>query len=144
MSASIFIILLFCACAQKNDWGGAEELLQKINSSGAYTEQLTALENPKFGFEFYGLEQNNFEEAMFCISTGATSEEFVYLKAADDSAFRDALAAAELRVKNQIEAFKNYNPAEVSKLQNAKIFKDESQKIVILCTASDYDKLPIK
>jgi hypothetical protein len=139
-----FVILLFSSCTQSKDWSDPNALAEKAISDGAFSEILEPLPNAQIGFEIYGLDSAKYSNAVFYISTGATAEEFVYLKAIDGDSYDRAIEAINKRLQSQTEIVKGYNPAEIPKLEHARILTDKSQNIVILCVADDYDKLSIE
>jgi len=139
---TILSLILLLGCAKKLDWSNTDTLIQQTLNSGAFSEPLNKI-SQKYGFEYYTLNSENYKDAIFYFSSGATAEEFVYLRAQDEQSFNDAIKAAEMRIAEQSISFSYYIPGEVSKLDNAKIFRDNKKLIVIICVANDYDKLPL-
>jgi hypothetical protein len=135
-------VSLLASCKSKLDWSDAGDIADKSLNSGAFSESLYEISS-KYGFEYYGLNADNYEEAFFYFSSGATAEEFVYLRAKDADALLAAKEAADGRISEQTVSFSYYIPAEVAKLESAKIYIDNKKLIIIVCVANDYDKLPL-
>lgn len=120
----------------------AGDLAQTILDSGAFSEELELLDNEiaymLFGFDLWSDSASLIEDSVVYYSTGGTSEICAVLvigeeyyggdMAAADSDLEDWLAA-------QIEAEKDYRPAEVPKLENAIL--EERGNTILLVVAND-------
>ena len=96
----------------------AEECAQAVLAAGTFSETLETIE-PAIAAALYGVDEALILDCAAYLSTGATAEECVFLLFADEA---DALEAAEgfqLRVEEQIDALRNYQPAELPKLEDA-------------------------
>lgn len=113
-----------------------EATVQALLDSGAFSETLEELE-PTLLFPLSGAAED-YEGSVLYYSTGATSETAAVIAVRDE----DQTAAVEetLRawVEDQIEAERNYRPAETEKLEHAIL---ETRGVtVLLVVAADWDK----
>jgi len=124
--------------SSKLDWNDADAVVERVMGSGAFSETLFELPDANMGFDYYALDAENYVAARFYFSPGSTAEEFVYLKATDKAALNAAKDAAETRMAGQIPSAEDYFPAEVPKLEHAKILTDYDNLVVLVCVADDY------
>jgi len=94
----------------------ADELL----SSGLYNDLMSPLDGDVAAM-LYQVDPGVIAESVLYCGTGATGEEIALFKAADTAGAAALAAAAQDRRSSQIEAFKNYVPAEVPKIEKAVI-----------------------
>lgn len=111
------------------------QTVQAILDSGAFSEVLEELD-PTLLFPLSG-NAEDYEGSVLYYSTGATAETVAVLSVADD----ELLAAAEQTLRNwvdyQIEAERDYRPAEVEKLENAIL--ETRGFTVLLVVAADWE-----
>ena len=96
----------------------AEECAQAVLAAGTFSETLETID-PSIAAALYGVDEALILDCAAYLSTGATAEECVFLLFADEA---DALEAAEgfqLRIEEQVDALRNYQPAELPKLDDA-------------------------
>lgn len=67
----------------------------------------------------YGITFSDVQEGVVYCSLSAGAEEIAIFRMADADAAKAALAGLEQRVSDQTAALKDYQPQEVSKLENA-------------------------
>ena len=133
------LLLAVCAGCGKEEQEASfqpEQTVQALLDSGAFSETLEELD-PTLLFPLRG-EAEDYEGSLLYYSTGATAETAAVISVRD----ADQAAAAEevLRtwVEDQIEAERNYRPAEVEKLENAIL--ETRGNSVLLVVAADWEK----
>lgn len=119
----------------------AAELAQAVLDSGAFSEELELLDNEiahmLFGFDDWS-ESELIQDSVIYYSTGGTSELCAVLVIGEEYRGGDmAAASADLEdwLAAQIEAEKDYRPAEVPKLENAIL--EERGNTILLVVAND-------
>ena len=136
--ASVFLLAVCAACgkAKPEPSFPATVTIQTLLDSGAFSETLEELD-PMLLFPLSG-EAEDYEGSLLYYSTGATSETAAVI------AVRDADQAAAVEevlhtwVDGQIEAERNYRPAEVEKLEHAIV--ETRGFTVLLVVAADWEK----
>jgi len=96
----------------------AEECAQAVLAAGTFSETLETIE-PAVAASLYGVDEALILDCAAYLSTGATAEECVFLLFADEADALDACQGFQLRVEEQIDALRNYQPAELPKLDDA-------------------------
>lgn len=138
--AGAFLLATCAGCGKTDPEKGAsfqpQQTVQAVLDSGAFSETLEELD-PALLFSLSG-EAEDYEGSVLYYSTGATSEAAAVISAKD----ADQAAAAEKTlntwVEDQIEAVRNYQPAEVEKLEHAII--EVRGNTVLLVVAADWEK----
>lgn len=133
--------LLLCASCTKDKDGkiagpipSITDITEELLASSSFSETLTQVDSA-VGASVYEINTDDFNEAVFYMSTGATAEEFSVFEAKDKDAAERILSAMKTRVEYQRNGFASYGPAEVPKLDSA-IYCNRDN-IVVLCVASD-------
>lgn len=85
----------------------------------------------------YGLDADTVTGSAVYTSLSAGAEEIAVLTLKDKAGADAALAALKARVEDQTEALRDYQPAEVSKLENAIV--EQRGNSVLLAVAADHD-----
>ena len=134
------VVLILLACASEVDLSNPQALMDEASDNGAFSHALEPLDI-NIAYSFFGLERDDYDMSLFYMST-ASSEEFVFMQAVSASAYDAAVTAVERRLENQIRLYATYAPDEVTKLENARIHKNQSRRIIVYSVASDPDKLP--
>lgn len=117
----------------------AEVTTQTLLDSGAYSEQLEELDLDIAVMMFWlNGDVTEYEGSKVFYSTGATSEIAAVISIRDESKVPEVEQALKTWVESQIEAEKDYRPAEVPKLENAII--EARGFTVLLAVANDADK----
>lgn len=134
-------VLLLAACAgcaktEPEPSFAPLETVQALLDSGAFSETLEELD-PTLLFSLSG-EAEDYEGSVLYYSTGATSEAAAVIATRDASQAAEAEKVLEAWVENQIEAVRNYQPAEVEKLEHAII--ETRGNTVLLAVAADWEK----
>lgn len=140
MASLLLVIGTACEKApEKEPSFPAAVTTQALLESGAYSEQLEELD-PDIAVMMFLLngDVSQYEGSKVYCSTGATSEIAAVISVADDSMVPEVEKALKVWVENQIEAERDYRPAEVPKLENAMI---ESRGFsVLLVVAADWER----
>ena len=119
------LLLLSSACGSKTEslavW--SEGHGQDILDSGAFSEELEELDADTawalYGLGQAGLDRESLTSAMCRRSAGATCEELAVLVFNNEEAASAAVSSLQSYVEDQIEANRDYRPAEIPKLENA-------------------------
>lgn len=114
------VLLLLAGCG-----GDSEKTMdmtafsESVLSSVEYDDELISLSDKVAG-NYYDLEIDGLEGyVIFVSSTSATTNELAVFHCADSSALEAAKSAVEARMKDQREAYENYIPDELLRLDNA-------------------------
>ena len=92
---------------------------ESVLSSVEYDDELISLSDKVAG-NYYDLEIDGLEGyVIFVSSTSATTNELAVFHCADSSALEATKSAVEARMKDQREAYENYIPDELLRLDNA-------------------------
>lgn len=89
-----------------------------------------------YGLEDAGLSRSDVTDVHAYRSSGATCEELAILLFAGESAAQTAINTLELYIANQIQANKDYRPAEIPKLEQAIL--EQHGTTVVLVVANNY------
>ncbi len=142
------LCLLACgACSRPEGEAAfpAAETTQALLNSGAFSEQLERLDYDiaamLFGFDSWCEDLSLLEASEIYYSTGATSELCAVLvlgEQYEEKTVTAALASLEAWLEYQIEAERDYRPAEVVKLENAVL--EARANSILLVVAADAAK----
>ena len=133
------VLMLACAACS----GGNENadvtldvgaLADRLASELTFQDQLTALEGDA-GLNIYGLDSSTAAQHKVYVSTGATAEEIAVFEAVSTEAAASIEEAVNQRVADQKAAFEDYQPKEMTKLNDPLV--DVMGKYVILCLSDD-------
>lgn len=92
--------------------------VQTLLDAGIFSEELEPVD-ADLVCPLYGLDEALVSDCAAYLSTGATAEELVLFTAADESGAQTIKTACEQRLADQIAAYEDYGPAEVTKLEGA-------------------------
>lgn len=135
MALALAVMLAGCAGKQAVELDG-EQLAQDLMDGGVFGETLYALDEASADL-LVGTELNG-EETVAYVGTGATSEELLIVKSADETAAETCLAALQTHLEERKTLYAGYLPEESFKLENAYLAREG--QYVILCVAADSDK----
>lgn len=107
-----------------------------LMDGGAFSESLTEIDKAT-ACTLYGIDEAAVKDSAVYGSTGATAEEVAVFTFAGSDDAKTALTALETRVSDRKDALKDYQPAEISKLDGAIV--EARGGSVLLVVASDYD-----
>lgn len=94
----------------------AEEAAQSLLTTEAFSEQLEVVDSD-IAAALYGIEEASILDCAAYLSTGATAEECTFLLVADDEIALEVVKRFQLRIEDQTAALKDYQPAEIPKLE---------------------------
>ena len=139
---AIVLLLAGTACGnepEKETSFPAEATTQALLDSGAYSEQLEELDLDIAVMMFWlEGEAADYEGSKVYCSTGATSEMAAVITVRDAERVESVKTALDNWVTGQIEAERNYRPAEVEKLEHAIV--EARGNSVLLVVAADWEK----
>ena len=131
------LALLLCACGGS---GGAPEPFDPaaasgaLLDSGAFSETLESLDQD-IACMLYGIDESTVTGCAVYGSTGATAEEIAVFTFSDAGGAAAGKAALETRVADQKSVLESYQPAEIVKLDAARI--EQRGNSVLLVVAND-------
>ena len=138
--ACVIFLVVCVGCAQKEPEKEpsfpAALTVQTLLDSGAFSEQLEELD-PMLLFMLDG-EEADYEGSVLYYSTGATSEIAAVISVRDQEQVDEVEKTLAAWVDYQIEAERDYRPAEVEKLENAIL--ETRGFTVLLVVAADWEK----
>jgi hypothetical protein len=140
LCAGVCLLLLLTGCgkdsAESFDPAGT---CQALLDSGAFSENLEPLETDLIPLLF-GLtgDESQYQGSVAYFSTGATTETAAVLCTATADQAAAVEQALSAWVDSQTEAVRNYQPAEVDKLEHAIL--ETRGSTVLLVVAADWDK----
>ena len=113
------------------------EALTKALEENAVSDDILTEIDADYMSELYGIDDGLTEQFYVLLSTGATADEIAVFACADAEAADEVKAGVETRIQDQIDAYSAYIPAEVPKLEAAKIYT--SGRYLAVCVSSDAD-----
>lgn len=139
---AVVLLLAGTACEkepEKEPSFPADITTQALLDSGAFSEPLEELDLDIAVMMFWlNGDVTEYESSKVFYSTGATSEIAAVISVRDESKVPEVEQALKTWVESQIEAEKDYRPAEVPKLENAII--EARGFTVLLAVAADWEK----
>ena len=132
---ALVLALLISACggdAKSKDYDPAATAAA-LQESTAFSDALEALDKDVAAI-LYGLDEGSIQDCAVYTSLSAGAEEIAVLVLKDADAASAALDALKNRVEDQKTALKDYQPAEVSKLDHA-IVKQQGNSVVLVVAA---------
>lgn len=142
MTLALALVLGLTACGGRNDYGvWNADHAQAILDSGAFSEELEELDADTafmlYKLADYGLDREKLKEATVRRSSGATCEELAVLKFDSEESASSARDALEAYVQNQVDENTDYRPAEIPKLENARL--NQREETVLFVVANDME-----
>lgn len=140
LTLALALVLGLTACGGKNDYAvWNADHAQAILDSGAFSEELEELDADTafmlYKLADYGLDREKLKEATVRRSAGATCEELAVLIFDSEDSASSARDALEAYVQNQIDENTDYRPAEIPKLEGARI--NQREETVLFVVAND-------
>lgn len=143
MTLALVLALGLTACGGNGDDNGAPlygvSYVQAMADAGAFSEELEELDADTafllYKLADYGLEREDLKDCAVMRSAGATCEEGAVLVFTSADKAKEAEKALKDYVQNQIDANKDYRPAEIPKLENALI--ERHSESLLLAVADD-------
>ena len=115
-----------------------EELATNISQSGAFEDELAKVD-PKKKKSDYGFSDEEIKEIVSYQGSGATSEEIVILQVNDKSNLNSVKEKINTRLAERKEAFEDYLPEEVFKIDNHIL--EVKGKYVIMCISNNSNEV---
>ena len=141
--------LALTACGGGGEENGAPPIYSTQNvadlaEAGAFSETLEELDGDTafllYKLGDYGLSREDMTDCAVLRSSGATCEEAAVLAFSNAEQAETAVGALEDYVAGQITANADYRPAEIPKLESARI--DRRGETVLLVVANDLEAVP--
>lgn len=129
------LALPLCGCGKKTALDG-EALVSELLEKAQFTDSLDRLDDKTVPV-LYGVDAADYTAAIVYAGTGATAEEIAVFTCADEAAAGRVLTAVQARVNSQIEAYKNYGPADTLMLQDAVVRQSGVYVVMVVCGDSD-------
>lgn len=114
---------------------------QALLDGGAFSESLETLTldvaYQLYGLEGYGVAREDILDGSVYLSAGATAEEASVLVCKDADTAATVLEAMQGHVDLQKESYESYLPAEIPKLDNARLITHGSSAVLVVPADSD-------
>lgn len=115
---------------------GVDGLAQKLLSEIKFKDSMSKVDTD-IALLQYNLTSQQVQEVALYLSTGATAEEIAIFKVNGENS-RAVQSAIEKKIYEKQSTFKDYNPEELTKLQNPTIYS--YGEYVVLCISDDDEK----
>ena len=129
----LLLVLTGCAKDEPKEADPAV-LADTLHTTLTFKDEMTA-GNEAMLKMLFEIDEADIEAFKIYESSGATAEEIAVFKAKDEKAADRIYQAMQKRVEEQKTAFENYQPAEMKKLQDPLIKKQDV--MVVLCVSDD-------
>ena len=140
MCCAAACLLLLSACTAKEEQASfdPEDTAQAVLDSGAFSETLEQLDT-QVAVMLFGLEgaAEDYEGSVVYYSTGATSEIVAVIQTGEGGDTETVAQTLQTWVDSQVEATRDYQPAEVEKLEHAIL--EQRGTTVLLVVAADWE-----
>ena len=123
-------VLLLSGCGKTETNLNVQEAADKIKSAVTFQDTMTALPDASFD-RTYSIDAGDLKSKAVYVSSGATAEEIAVIEATDEAAAKKVKAAVDQRIADQKESFKDYVPAELTKLNDPVV--EASGRYVLMC-----------
>lgn len=140
-TVALFFTILFLLAAGCSGKGGdvsvdVPKAADRLIAGISFSDQMAAVDD-KVTQRLFGLGDGDAVESKVYEGTGATAEEVAVFEAKDADAAGRIRDAAEKRVEDQREAFRDYQPKEMEKLKSPVL--EVKGNYVFLCVSDDND-----
>lgn len=129
--AVAFLMLAGCGGQKTPDVG---DVADGLKTDLAFNDTLTEIDEDT-AYDIHGLSKDDVESIKGYINSGASAEEILVLKSADDNEQKNYDAISQY-VEDLKESVKNYQP-EQFKLMQTNTYLSKQGKYVILCISAD-------
>ena len=140
MCCAAACLLLLSACTAKEEQVSFDPsaTAQAVLDSGAFSETLEQLDT-QVAVMLFGLEgaAEDYEGSVVYYSTGATSEIVAVIQTEEEGDTETVAQTLQTWVDSQVEATRDYQPAEVEKLEHAIL--EQRGTTVLLVVAADWE-----
>lgn len=134
--ALLSAVCVSCSKQEQESSFQPEQTVQALLDSGAFSETLEELD-PTLLFALPG-DAEDYAGSVLVYSTGATAETAAVIVTTGSEQAEQVETVLQTWVDGQIEAERNYRPAEVEKLEHAILEKRGNS--VLLVVAADWEK----
>jgi hypothetical protein len=129
---AVLCMLLLTGCSENNVTIDVVKLADELKNTIQFSDSMEEMSDTAFGLK-YEIDEADLTAKKVYIGSGATAEEIAVFEAKDEAAAARILSAVNLHVEEQIHEYTNYNPNELTKLNDA--IKMQKGKYVILCVS---------
>ena len=134
----LLTIWILSACGKETSISlDVEQLAHQLASQLEYDDQLTSL-SKEIGSQLYSYTEEHVEHSHIYVSTGATTEEIAVFQCVDVDRAEEVEDKAKRRIEAQMESVRNYQPEELSRLENALV--QRHGRYVVVSVSSDPQK----
>ncbi len=133
----IIVGIVFYSNSQKNIEIDVEELAVKIKYKINFKDNLEMI-NRETVIKNYNFDDGKIKDVACYIGTGATAEEILVLQVNNKNDIKEVKNLIEKRINERKEAFADYLPEEVYKLENYNLL--EKGEYLILCIANSSEE----
>ena len=144
LALALTLALTACGGGESGQSAYSPDQVQAMADAGAFSETLEELDGDTafllYKLGDYGLSREDMTDCAVLRSSGATCEEAAVLVFSDAEQAETAVGALEDYVAGQITANADYRPAEIPKLESARI--DRRAETVLLVVANDLEAVP--
>lgn len=123
-----------------------QALAARLSEDVTFKDEMERLDS-QAGITMYGLDGSQVEESWVYASTGATAEEIAVFRLREGAGDAEAKAVKEAidnRILQQRQAFVNYVPGEIAKLENPVIAQKGGLVILCVCDSPAQAKEVLK
>lgn len=110
----------------------------EILNGGDFKDKLEAVDVSIALTKLYNLDADQVDAAVFYENSNATAEEIVVIKVKSEDYVETVREAYEARISGQKDAYRDYLPDEIPKLENAVIYTNAN--CAVLCISNDSEK----
>ena len=144
VSLVLALALTACGGGESGQSAYSPDQVQAMADAGAFSETLEELDGDTafalYRLADYGLSREDLTDCAVLRSSGATCEEGAVLVFAGEDQADQGRKALESYVQNQFTSNRVYRPAEIPKLESARI--DRRAETVLLVVANDLEAVP--
>ncbi|MBN7774540.1 DUF4358 domain-containing protein [Clostridium aminobutyricum] len=136
---------LFTGCGEKaepsvsgnvNSKIDAKKMADYLVENTTFTDDMSPVDMEIF-LSLYNLDESVVKDASLYASTGATAEEVAVITATDKTGMELIRKSCQQRVEAQKQAFENYVPEELTKLETPVMKQVGDAFVLVVCNDSD-------
>lgn len=131
MAAAVLaaLTLALSACGSKAQEVDIDQMAADLSEKVSFVDELSQVDESVIPM-LYSLE---YSDAVLYMGSGATAEEVAVFACADSQAAQTALEGAKAHIESQKEAYENYVPEEVKRLDSA-VLQQQGKYVVVVVT----------
>lgn len=130
--------VLLVSCGKKEVELNVDDLAKKLATEITYKDELNVLDDDMFETIYSRVDKESIKEVCVYANSGASAEQVAVIEAKDDGSATEIKNQLGDNLQEQIEANKDYLPAEVPKLEKPVLMQEG--KYVILCVSDENEK----